>query len=183
MDAPAEQSPIVVRRARVGDAEAYAAMMSEPGVFPQLMQMPFADVEAWRRRLEPPAAEALDLRLVAEVGAQVVGSAGLHPAGWSPRRRHAMQLGISVMTAWHGRGVGSALMQALCAYADGWLGLRRLELDVYADNARAIALYKRFGFEVEGMHRGYALRDGQLADSLSMARIVPAPPMAGESGP
>jgi putative acetyltransferase len=74
-------------------------------------------------------------------------------------------------------------MQALCDYADRWLGLRRIELQVYADNARAIALYRRFGFEHEGTHRAYALRDGQLVDSLSMARLVPAPPVTPHGAP
>jgi L-phenylalanine/L-methionine N-acetyltransferase len=47
---------------------------------------------------------------------------------------------------------------------------------------RAIALYQRFGFPVEGTHRGCALSDGRLVDSLSMARIVAPPPVAGHEG-
>ena len=38
----------------------------------------------------------------------------------------------------------------------------RIELTVYTDNAAAIALYRKFGFEIEGTHRAYALRDGRL---------------------
>ena len=119
--------------------------------------------------------------LVAEVDGELVGSAGLHPTGPALRRRHVMMLGISVVGAMQGRGVGTALMAALCDYADQWLGIRRLELDVYADNQRALALYRKFGFEVEGTHRGYAMRDGVLVDSLSMARLRPAPPFAHET--
>ncbi len=37
--------------------------------------------------------------------------------------------------------------------ADNWLNLQRLELTVYSDNAAAIALYRKFGFEQEGCHR------------------------------
>jgi L-phenylalanine/L-methionine N-acetyltransferase len=169
---------VTIRRAHPGDAEGFATMMGEPGVYSQLMQMPYADVEQWRERLSHAAASGQpDLQLVAEAEGRLVGSAGLHSVGPSLRRRHAMMLGISVVGAWQGRGVGRALMQALCDYADRWLGLRRLELQVYADNARAIALYRRFGFELEGTHRAYALRDGVLVDSLSMARLRPAPPL------
>jgi putative acetyltransferase len=175
---------LTIRRARPDDAEAYARIMGEPAVLRQLMQLPYPDVAAWRERLlrlgEPTS---VDLALVAESGGEVVGSAGLHPVGPALRRRHSMMLGISVAGAWQGRGVGSALMQSLCDYADRWLGLRRLELQVYADNARAIALYRKFGFELEGRHRAYALRDGELVDSLSMARLRPAPPMAADVGP
>ena len=75
-----------------------------------------------------------------------------------------------------GQGVGRRLMQALCDYADRWAQVLRMELQVYADNARAIALYESVGFVREGLHRGYALRDGAYVDSLSMARMHPNPP-------
>lgn len=65
--------------------------------------------------------------------------------------------------------------QSLCDYADRWLGLTRIELTVYTDNQRAQALYRRFGFVEEGVHRGFALRDGVYVDALSMARCVPRP--------
>ena len=67
-------------------------------------------------------------------------------------------------------------MQALCDYADQWGQILRIELTVFSDNARAVALYKRFGFEHEGTHRGFALRAGAYADAFSMARLHPNPP-------
>jgi putative acetyltransferase len=87
-----------------------------------------------------------------------------------------MGLGISVAGSRQGQGVGSALMQALCDYADNWLALLRIELTVYTDNAAAIALYRKFGFETEGTMRGYGLRDGQYVDVFAMARLHPNPP-------
>ena len=168
---------IVVRRARVDDAEAFARIMGDPGVYPGLMQMPFASEEAQRARLaESLAPGKADVLLVAERGGEVVGSCGMHPAGTSPRRRHVMTLGISVRADAQGQGVGSALMQAMCDLADRWIGLLRLELTVYVDNERAIALYRRFGFETEGRLRGYVLRDGAYVDAFAMARVHPAPP-------
>ena len=163
-----------VRKARVSDAEDFARMMSEPGVFPHLLQMPYGDADLWRQRLAEMCATGKgDLLLVVEVDGRVVGAAGLHSTGASPRRRHAMGMGIQVQPEWQGRGVGALLMQSLCDYADRWLGLSRLELIVYTDNARAQALYRRFGFVDEGVHRGYALRDGVYVDALSMARLDP----------
>lgn len=47
---------------------------------------------------------------------------------------------------------------------------------MFADNTRAIALYERFGFVREGLHRCHALRDGVYVDTLSMARLHPNPP-------
>ena len=61
-------------------------------------------------------------------------------------------------------------MAAIVDLADNWLNLKRLELGVYADKARASALYERFGFEREGIGRAYGWRAGAWADSLAMAR-------------
>ncbi len=168
---------ISVRRATVADAEAFAAMLSNPEVYPQLLQMPHANPDAWRVRLADnakPGTPDLLLLAVTDDGT-VVGGAGLHPVGASPRRRHAMSLGMQVQPAWQRQGVGSLMLKALCDYADGWLGLLRLELEVYADNHKAQALYRRLGFVEEGRHRCNALRDGVYVDSLSMARLNPAP--------
>ena len=168
---------ITVRRAAPRDAAAYAKLMSDPQVYGNLMQLPLPDEALWHARLsEGTAPGKADLLLSAELDGEVVGSCGLHPAGPQLRRRHVMMLGISVAPSAHRRGVGSALMAAMCDYADHWAGVLRLELTVFTDNAPAIALYRKFGFEVEGMHRAYALRDGVYADVFAMARLHPKPP-------
>jgi putative acetyltransferase len=69
--------------------------------------------------------------------------------------------------------VGSALMAAMIELADGWLGLRRLELEVWADNPAAIHLYEKFGFVVEGTGRQFGRRAGALVDAHFMARLRP----------
>jgi putative acetyltransferase len=171
---------VTIRRATARDAAAYARIMGDPAVYSGLLQLPYADEEGWRTRLaENSAPGRIDLPLVAELHGEVVGSAWLHPVGPAVRRRHAMMLGICVAKAAQGKGIGNALMQALVDYADNWAGVLRIELTVYPDNARAIALYEKFGFEIEGTHRGYALRDGVYVDAYAMARLHPAPPRIG----
>jgi putative acetyltransferase len=170
-------SAITIRRARASDAEAFALLMADPAVYGGLLQLPYPSIEAWRSRLtENDAPGCTDLMLVAEADGAMVGNAGLHGTGSSPRRRHVMGLGVAVDKAWHRRGVGSALMEALLEAADCWLGCLRIELTVYIENAGAIAVYHKFGFEIEGTHRAYALRDGSYADVHAMARLHPKPP-------
>jgi len=168
---------VTIRRVRASDAEGLTALMSEPEVFGALLQPPYPSIEGWRTRLaEWDAPGRNDLMLVAEAQSRLVGSAGLHPASPSLRRRHAMVIGISVATDWQRRGVGSLLMAAMLDAADRWLGCLRVELTVYTDNVAAIALYRKFGFEHEGTHRAFALRDGRYVDTHAMARLHPNPP-------
>ncbi len=168
---------VTIRRSEAADAAAMARLMSHPEVLPGLMQLPYGSEEQWRARLTDNLSPGRsDLPLVAISQGEVVGSAGLHSAGPAIRRRHVMHLGLAVLPSAQGRGVGKALMAALLDYADNWGQVLRIELGVYVDNERAIALYKRFGFEIEGRQRAYALRAGRYVDSFAMARLHPNPP-------
>ena len=174
---PAATGLISIRRSQVADAAALAQLLSHPEVLPGLLQLPYATEEQWRQRLNDNLAPGrTDLPLVAVLDGEVVGSAGLHPAGPALRRRHVMSLGIAVAAQAQGRGVGTALMAALLDYADNWGQVLRIELTVFVDNERAVELYKRNGFEIEGRMRGYALRNGRYVDTYAMARLHPSPP-------
>lgn len=161
----------VIRRAEPGDYAGVARSFQDESVYSGTLQTPYTSLEQWRKRMaEPPEGDYL---LIACAGDEVIGHAGLHPTGKSPRRAHAMAIGIGVVAAWQGRGVGSALIAALVDLADNWLNVFRIELTVYVDNERAIGLYRKFGFETEGTHRAYALRAGQYVDAHCMARVRP----------
>jgi putative acetyltransferase len=169
-----QDKPIIkIRAIRAADAAALLLIRGDAAVLPNLLAVPFqrlADAEALFAKLTPDHHS-----LVAEIEGLIVGSAGMHrQAG---RRAHVALLGMMVAPSWHGKGVGSALMEALIDVADRWLDLKRLELHVYADNARAVALYRKFGFEIEGRLRGYAFKDGAYVDSLAMARLNFHPPL------
>lgn len=164
--------PIFVRRAEPGDAEAIHSTFCGPKVIAGTLQIPYPSIEMWRKRLVefPPN----DYLLVATIASEVVGNLGLHAASKSPRRRHVGSLGMAVRDDRQGCGVGTALMKAAIELADGWLNLQRLELSVYVDNLPALALYRKFGFAIEGTYRAYAFRDGYYVDSYAMARLHPA---------
>ena len=108
--------------------------------------------------------------LVAVAEGEVVGNLDLRVHPDSPRRRHVGEIGVAVHDDWQGQGIGTALMEAALDLADNWLDLERIELNVYADNAARRALDEKFGFEIEGTHRRYALREGRYAHAYSMAR-------------
>ena len=162
---------IVVRRAEPGDYEEVSRTFQDESAYSGTLQTPFPSREVWRKRIAEM--HEGDFMLVALVDGEIVGNAGLHSAGKSPRRAHVMHLGMTVREEWQCKGVGTALMRALTSLADGWLNVFRIELTVYIDNERALALYRKFGFVVEGTHKSHALRAGRYVDSHSMARVKP----------
>jgi RimJ/RimL family protein N-acetyltransferase len=98
----------------------------------------------------------------------VVGTLGVHQTYVSG----VASLGMCIVADARGRGGGRMLMDA----ALDWLrdsDMHKVDLEVWPDNERAIALYERYGFEVEGLRRDhYRRRDGSLRSSLIMARLL-----------
>lgn len=113
-----------------------------------------------------------------EVWPHFVALEGTKLVGWCditskhrPVYAHSGILGIGVLAAWRGQGVGKKLMQAaLDAARDK--GLTRVELSVNAANERAAALYRKFGFIVEGVRRKAVCIDGVYQDSIEMGLLL-----------
>ena len=159
---------LTLRARRPADAEGLAALINLPGVRFGTLRLPFHSPEDVLKRIEKTPAG--DLQIVAVMEDLIVGTAGLQRFGG--RQAHVGGLGMAVHDGWIGRGVGTALLGALVEAADRWLGIWRLQLTVFVDNAPAIGLYQRFGFETEGTFRSYALREGRYVDALAMARLA-----------
>ena len=102
---------------------------------------------------------------------EVIGWCDLRPKA-TPTLRHSAVLGMGLVAPYRGMGIGARLLSATLEAAER-AGLQRAELVVRADNAPAIALYRRFGFELEGTLRDYLRVDGVSHDALQMARLAP----------
>ena len=166
---PDQQSPPspLIRAARPADAEQIAGLINLPGFRHFTLRLPFHSPEEVRGWIERRTAG--NIGIVACLAETIVGSADLRR--FEGRRSHVGEVGLGVHDDYGGRGIGSALLAALIDAGERWLGLTRLQLTVFVDNRRAVALYERFGFAIEGTHRGYAFRDGALVDAHSMARV------------
>ena len=169
--------PIIIRRGEPGDADALHALFMGAKATAGTLQVPYPSLEDWRQRLTSIPAQ--DYLLVATIDGEIVGHVSLHAASKSPRRRHVACIAMAVRDDRHGRGIGTALMRAAIELADGWLNYRRLELTVYTDNLAALALYRKFGFAIEGTCLAFAFRDGQYIDAYMMARLNP--PLGAEA--
>lgn len=159
--------PVVIRGQEADDWEDVAAIFAGERAIAGTLQLPYMSRDAIRERLETPRP---DLRvLAAEVEGRVVGTLGLHVG--RGRQAHVANLGMMVHDSYQGQGIGSALMDAAVTLAERWLMITRIELTVFVDNEPALALYRKFGFEVEGTLRDYAFRDGRYVDAYLMARL------------
>jgi RimJ/RimL family protein N-acetyltransferase len=108
---------------------------------------------------------------------QFVAIAGNDVVGWCdviPRDRplvaHCGVVGMGLLPPFRGKGNGVALIDATLTEARR-TGIVRIELRVYANNKRAIALYKKVGFKREGRLRHAVLLDGHYMDMIVMAII------------
>jgi RimJ/RimL family protein N-acetyltransferase len=172
------ENPVRIRTARPYDAAALlelkrqldsetAFMMYEPGERD-------SSVHDLARDLAMVARSPNSVVLLAELGDQLAGYAEL--TGGSFRRSRAtayVVIGVRAHAA--GRGIGAGLLRQARDWAIAH-GLHRLELTVMARNTRAIRLYERMGFTVEGRRCECLLVDGQFIDELTMAAILPAQP-------
>ena len=149
-----------VRPASVADArpmaELFAAVAEERS---GIATEPPVDVDARTVQFTASVAESI----VAVASDRIIGLIHVEV-----RRYGVGEFGMLVDRDWRGRGVGSALIQAAIDWARDQ-GLHKLSLEVFAQNAAAIALYRKCGFVEEG-HRvkHYRRADGELWDSLIM---------------
>jgi RimJ/RimL family protein N-acetyltransferase len=98
-----------------------------------------------------------------------IGQMDIFEINWKIRKG---KLGTVIGSAQaRGKGYGTEALKLLEDYAFGVLGLERLELDVYADNVRAIRCYEKAGFQHEGTRRHAAMVNGKYADVCMMAMI------------
>ena len=73
---------------------------------------------------------------------------------------------------WRGRSVGGALLAAAIEWARD-RGLHKLSLGVFAHNAAAIGLYRKFGFVEEGLRvKHYRRANGELWDRVEMGLLL-----------
>lgn len=111
-------------------------------------------------------------QLLAELSGRVIGQASIER--YRPSLlAHAAIFTLDVHPDVQRLGIGRALARAALDWADAATpAIERVELQVRADNERAIALYRSLGFVHEGTRRRFVrLQGGTYVDDLGMARL------------
>jgi RimJ/RimL family protein N-acetyltransferase len=159
---------MIARVARLEDVPAMVAVIVAVAPEGVLAHEPPVDeerrTEVFRGVIESDDATAA---WVLEDDGRVVGHTAV-----AERVPGVLALGMAILPESRGRGGGRMLLERIEEHARE-VGAHKIELEVWPDNGRAIALYARAGFEVEGLRRDhYRRRDGSLRSSLIMARLL-----------
>ena len=107
---------------------------------------------------------------VAVTAGEVVGWCDVTPKE-RPIYAHGGVLGMGLLPRFRGQGIGTKLIRSVLAAARTG-GLHRVELTVRETNAGAIALYRKAGFAVEGLHRDSVQIDGIYENVICMALLL-----------
>jgi len=160
---------VEIRHSRKEDIPGIRDIYAQSSCYAETLQLPYPSIDKWEKFLGNIPENFYSI--VAVLDGKIVGQIGME-VFTNPRRKHVSNMGMAVSEEHQQSGVGSKLLEAMLDLAFNWLAIRRVELEVYTDNEKAIGVYEKFGFKVEGTARGYAFRDGKYADVHLMAKVA-----------
>lgn len=170
---------MIVREASAADARGYIMLIKGILAEQPSVDTPYAPGEfnpatsTIRELIIEYNASPNGLFLVAEADG-VVGALSCR-GGSLAADAHTTDLGVYVATDYRDQGVGSALLRHAVAWAQASSVVERVELEVFAGNARAIHVYEKFGFEREGVKQRKYYRGGVPIDMVMMALLLDKP--------
>ncbi len=133
----------------------------------------FIDEMGFKEIIKVDTARLTNVFLVAEVNSRIVGFSRCEGSTLK-RLCHKVEFGVCVLQEFWGHGIGENLLKESIKWADN-NGLKKITLSVLETNEKAIKLYKRYGFEVEGiLRRDKLLSDGNYYNTIIMGRLHPS---------
>ncbi|MFT8352774.1 GNAT family N-acetyltransferase [Clostridium saccharoperbutylacetonicum] len=113
-----------------------------------------------------------DLMIAAFIDDELAGNVGLNCIRNHIKLRHRAAFGISIKEKYWNKRLGNILIKEVIEQAKQ-IGYEQIELGVFSDNEKAIALYKKYGFEVWGITKNaFKLKDGNYHDEINMGRML-----------
>lgn len=168
---------LLLRPATLEDAPAllalYQQLTSETGFLLMTKQeaaaLTVADEEAF---LHTFCHHPQHLMLIAVIDNRFAGSVSIKQSGFR-KERHLGQLGIAVLHEYWNMGIGRRLMTAALRWAEQHEDLEIIHFNVFANNERAIQLYRNFGFMEYGrLQAAFKQSDGTYGDSIFMSKRI-----------
>ena len=165
---------MIIRTIRPGDAEQFLRLCLQLDEETQFMLLEPGErntsVEQQRKQIEDVLSRENQMIFVAEHDGQLIGYLSA-TSGYYKRNRHNAEIVIGILQDFTGQGVGTQLFMAMEEWARQ-KQLHRLELTVMTHNKAGVALYKKRGFEVEGIKRRALIINGLYVDEYYMAKLL-----------
>lgn len=130
----------------------------------------FIDAPGFEEIIRTDTMSPRNLFLVAVVDERIVGFSRCEGI-YLHRFAHKVEFGVGVLKDFWGYGIGKRLLQESISWADS-NGIKKMTLNVLETNEKAITLYKRLGFEMEGILKNdKVLSDGKYYNTIIMGRF------------
>ena len=162
-----------IRKAENKDAEQFLSMLKQLDKETKFMlyepEERTTSIEETKARLEN-SEKSGSVIFVAEVNGEIAGFISAS-RGFARRVNHSAYIVMGILAGYSGRGIGKALFEGLEKWAIN-SGITRLELTVMMHNEKAINLYKKMGFEIEGLKKHSLIVDNQYVDEYYMGKLL-----------
>ncbi|ASK63953.1 GNAT family N-acetyltransferase [Virgibacillus phasianinus] len=130
----------------------------------------YIDVQGFEQIIKTDTESSRNLFLVASVDGRIVGFSRCEGI-YLQRFSHKVEFGVCVLQEFWGYGIGRTLLKESLAWADT-NGIKKVTLHVLETNHKAINLYKKLGFEIEGqLKNDRFLSDGEFYNTIIMGRF------------
>lgn len=170
-----ENKRVIIRPATIDDAEALIDYMNVIGGESDFLTFGPKELnitlDAEKSILEGFINKDNSIFIVAALDRKIIGSLSFRGDA-KKRLAHAGEFGVSVLKEYWGKGIGKELIRYLIDWAQETKVIRKINLRTRIDNERAIRLYKKLGFEEEGIIRREFLIDGKFYDTLMMGMLI-----------
>lgn len=132
----------------------------------------YIDEAGFKQIIKEDSEQYNHLFLVAVVNDRIVGFSRCEGKQLT-RTSHKVEFGVCVLKEFWGYGIGKKFLEESVHWADA-NGIKKMNLNVLETNDKAIKLYQKYGFEVEGiLKRDKRLSDGNYYDTVLMGRFNP----------
>lgn len=166
----------IIKEAEPSDAEALVKTLNQIGSESEFMTLDEAGIlmtpEQMVDFIKQRQASANQVCLLVKEAAEVVGVLNV-TSDFHERVNHIGDIFIGIQKRYWGHGLGQLLMAEAISWAEQSGTIRRLELTVQARNQRAVHVYEKFGFEIEGIKkRGAKTSAGDFLDVYLMGKMI-----------
>lgn len=128
------------------------------------------NIKKEREFLQNMQSSILEKMFLYKIENKIVGTCSVNGIN-KKRIKHKVGLGITVLKKYWGEGIGGKLINHAIEYCK-LNSIKKIELEVRIDNERAIKLYKKFGFEIEGEIKKSVYLNGNYYNCYFMGLLL-----------